>query len=258
MRKDAVARTRRGTGYRVLVRLGDGLARLREDARQFPAHAHVLAGLAREQEREPAGPLRAAEEHVRQAPRLLVPLCRHRRGCVPEARGRVGTGFNDKHKTERVTGRERSPGCQGTEGQCIGRGCLIDERVPLTEPVPQLLDGVGGQRDELRCAVPGRVRGRAGVLLEHGVEITPAEAERADARSTGLAVRAEPRPSLCVEIEGAGVDVEGGIGLADLDRRRQHLVVQGERRLDQSGSTGGGLRVPDLRLDRSERAPGPV
>ena len=41
-----------------------------------------------------------------------------------------------------------------------------------------------------------------------------------------------------------------------LDARRQHLVIKGQSRLDQAGSTGSGFGVTDLRLDGTQSAPG--
>ena len=45
------------------------------------------------------------------------------------------------------------------------------------------------------------------------------------------------------------------IGGIDLDRGRQHFVVQGKHRLDQSRTPRGSFGVPDLRLHRAECAP---
>ena len=125
----------------------------------------------------------------------------------------------------------------------------------MIQTVPQRLDRVGGQGDELGRAVPRRTRVLADVLLEHRVKIASTEPEGTHTRPARMAVCPKPRPGLGVEVERAVVDLEPWIGLADLDRRRQHLMVQGQCRLDQSRGAGCSLGVSDLRLDRSERAP---
>ena len=40
----------------------------------------------------------------------------------------------------------------------------------------------------------------------------------------------------------------------EVQRRRQLLVMQGERRLDQSGHAGGGFQMAEVRLHRAERS----
>ena len=109
VRENAVAQASRALRQRVRVRLGDRFPRLREDARQVPAHADVLTGLSRKEERESAWSLWPAEEHPRPGPRLLVPLVRQRRGRVGEEPGRVGTRGHHDEQAQRMIGRERAP-----------------------------------------------------------------------------------------------------------------------------------------------------
>ena len=46
--------------------------------------------------------------------------------------------------------------------------------------------------------------------------------------------------------------------MVHLDRRRQHLVIQGINKFHQTHRASGALGMPDLRLHRSESAPLPV
>ena len=93
-------------------------------------------------------------------------------------------------------------------------------------------------------------------FLEHAVEIAAAEAEGADARAPADAGRSgQPRPLLGVDVERRLARGQRPRAAVDLDRRRQHLVMQRQRRLDQPGGARGRLGVADLRLDRAEGAP---
>ena len=95
---------------------------------------------------------------------------------------------------------------------------------------------------------------RAFELLEHGVRVDAAEAERVDAGAPRLAGAMDPRPRLGVDVERRALELELGVGLIAGDRRRQHALMQRERGLDQAGHAGGGDRVADHRLDGAERA----
>ena len=93
------------------------------------------------------------------------------------------------------------------------------------------------------------------VLLDDDVEIGSPKAERADpgrahpVPSAGLVPRAE----FGVDIERRAAKVDVGIGPVKVDRGRQHLVVQGQHRLEQPRGPGRALEVANVRLDRSER-----
>ena len=60
----------------------------------------------------------------------------------------------------------------------------------------------------------------------------------------GWSLAVDPGPGLGVEEERAALEIALGVGLLD-QGRRQHLVVQGQRGLDQAGHAGGALGVPD-------------
>ena len=67
----------------------------------------------------------------------------------------------------------------------------------------------------------------------------------------------QPRPHHGVDVERRVRGPQRLDRLRHLDRRRQHLVVQGQRRLDERRRPGRRLGVADLRLDRADRAPRP-
>ncbi len=70
----------------------------------------------------------------------------------------------------------------------------------------------------------------------------------------GVPAAVDPRARLGVDVERRALEPELRVGLVAGDRRRQHAVVQRERRLDQPGDAGRRDRVADHRLDRADRA----
>ena len=114
---------------------------------------------------------------------------------------------------------------------------------------------VGREGEDLHVAVPVDARLLGLGFLEHAVEIAAAEAEGADGRAARMAGPRQPGPGLGVQVErrvAAGQRLDRP---ADLDGRRQDLVMQRQRGLDQPRRAGGGLGVADLRLDRAQGAP---
>ena len=89
------------------------------------------------------------------------------------------------------------------------------------------------------------------------MEVAPTEAERADRRAPGVAGGEHPGPGFGVDVERRRPRQDPVERAGDLDRRRQDLVVQGQRRLDQPRRPRRRLGVADLRLDRPQRAPRP-
>ena len=78
------------------------------------------------------------------------------------------------------------------------------------------------------------------------MEVGAAEAEGADpgaARLVGLGV--QPGLGLGAEAERAVVQVELGVGGLDSDGRRQDLVIQRKRGVDEPGQPRGALGVAD-------------
>ncbi len=119
-------------------------------------------------------------------------------------------------------------------GDGVGRRVAADEEQlgrPLVEAVGRLV-----------AAVVGR---------QHGVEVRAAEAEGADRRRR----RSSPTQGRAASpnTNGLVLAVVRLVRLVEVERRRQHAVVQGVGGLDQPGDAGGALGVADLRLDRAER-----
>ncbi len=133
----------------------------------------------------------------------------------------------------------------------VQRGSLGAQRRPAT----------GGEHH--RQALAGRRRlggeGRFGNgrgLLDDDVRVGPADAERGDPGAARPA-RIGPLAGLGEQFDGAGGPVDGGGGGVDVQGARQHPVPYRHQHLDHPGDTGGGLRVPDVGLERAEPE-GPV
>ena len=96
------------------------------------------------------------------------------------------------------------------------------------------------------------------VLLHDDVEVGPAEAEGAHAGDPGLAVGDLPLAQLGVDRERRGRPVDVRVGPLEVQARRQHLVVQGERGLEDARRPRGALQVADVGLHgpQRDRAPG--
>ena len=92
-------------------------------------------------------------------------------------------------------------------------------------------------------------------LLENAVEIAAAESEGADRRAAGMARAAKPGPGFGAEVKRRSPRGQGFDRLAHLDRRRQDLVVERQRGLDQTRRARGRLGVAHLRLDRTQSTP---
>ena len=68
-----------------------------------------------------------------------------------------------------------------------------------------------------------------------------------------------PRAVLAADHERPAVDVQFGVGTAEVQRGRNRPVLEAQDRLDQPGHPGRGLEVADVGFDRSEVArPWPV
>src|SRR5581483_12085640 len=99
---------------------------------------------------------------------------------------------------------------------------------------------------------PPGAAGPGDMLLEDGVEVRAAETEGADAGPADAAGRFRPVAPFGVDPERRVLEIDGGARPFDPQTRRQDLVVQGQRRLEETGGPGGGLQVPDVRLDGTE------
>src|SRR5512133_922415 len=91
------------------------------------------------------------------------------------------------------------------------------------------------------------------VLLEDRVEVRAAEAEGADAGNPNVAVVELPIAQLLVDGERAGVPVDVRIRPLEVERWRDHLVVQREDGLQDPRRARGALEVADVGLHRAQR-----
>ena len=131
---------------------------------------------------------------------------------------------------------------------------LLLERI---EGLTQFSRRVRGESDEFLGPRPQALRtlARPDVLLEGNVEVAPAEAERTHRSTTRMVAATDPRTSFRIDVERPVLESEFGVGPSDLQRRRQNLVVECQRHLDESRGSRGGLRMTDLRLHGPERTP---
>ncbi len=252
-----------------LVGLGEGLGNDGLDVTQVGEHVDVLRALAGVQERG-RGRRPVATEHA--APSQHPPgggdalVDRPQRPLDPIGElGRVAVV--DRHPfggTERIL--VRSLRCRRTTGPCLDQ-CG-------SEPIGQF--GLVGRADH-ECAAQRRFRlgarrGRCArqvsaghhrpatvgseatrdVLLEHDVEVGPAEAERAHPGHPGIAVAWRPVAQLGVDREGRGREVDVGVRCREVEAGRQPSVVQRQDRLQQAGRPGRPLEVADVGLHRAE------
>ena len=251
------------------IELLESVADLGENDGQLPEHARRLGTLAREEER-----------HRLVRPRLAWPRRRHlgdRRGCArpsgdrrPGQRQLVAQVLRER--------RPRSPGSRaGVSGSSLRRdrprpdervrqvterrACAGIERlgqlVELLDELPRL---VGLPDQQFRRPVAHRRLGLARRRLRSYASRTawkfvppnPKALTPGPARSVGVGMK--PGLSLGAEPERAVVQVELGVGGLDADRRRQDLVIERQRGVDQPGQAGGALGVADQRLDRAHDA----
>ena len=89
------------------------------------------------------------------------------------------------------------------------------------------------------------------------MEVAPAETEGADRAPSQMVAATNPGTSFRVDVQRTLTATDLGVRRRDLESRRQNLVMQRQRDLDQAGRTCGRLGVPDLRLHGAEGAPLP-
>ena len=234
------------------------LAHTVEVHREIGAHADVLTALPgeehrdrarrRERVRAPGRVVDAARRGERRVAALLDRLCR---GAELVAGVRFVRRDDRDARVRRRVEREllllREVHERARRAAALGRFTTRDDERRRARR---------GEQQELRrrrVQARGALRG-AHILFERDVEVRAAEAERADGRAARVRGVVHPRARLGVEVERALVEVQLLVRRADLDGRRQHLVVEREDRLDHARRAGRGLRVADLRLHGAERA----
>ena len=240
-------------GGEAVVGGGDAVQQLGEPAGEVVQHAGVLGTLSGEEHAELSAFAATGEKGaVGGLPMGSGVFCQHGPGVFQQG-GQVGLVALD-HQSQTAGGlfvkasprgggqiAQRAPGAfdrNGVEPQGQGRG--ID----------------AGKGDDLGVAIPvgGLLDGP--VLLEHHMEVGTAKAEGAHPRPSGEVRPLEPGTLFGGDVERSRAGGDFLLGRLHLDGRRNHLVVQRQGGLDQAGGSGGGLGVTDLRLDRSQAAPG--
>ena len=236
------------------VGLGQRLGADREVQRQLAQHAGVLRALSGEEDGELAGRSRAdAVMHAR----------RQRPGVAAESRQReVELG----HQVGAILGDDRDRLLRGAPatGEAGGEVAQGDARMAREVGAKRCEPAYQGSRIRL---APQQQLGRptlgrrlapacaefAAILFHHNVEVGAAETEGAGRGTARNLPGLEPGDGLIEQVERAGRCRQDRVGLLDVEVRRQHAMVQGQRRLDQPGDACGGLGVADHRLDRADR-----
>ena len=91
-------------------------------------------------------------------------------------------------------------------------------------------------------------------FFQHHMGVDAAEAEGVDAGSPRCFVALDPGARLGVQVEIGTFQTQLGVRVLTVNRGRQHLMVQRQRRLDDPGHAGSRHRVADHRLDGAQRA----
>ncbi|RYJ27756.1 hypothetical protein CU044_3080 [Streptomyces sp. L-9-10] len=212
----------------------------RETGGQFTPHTQPLRTLTREQETQHPAHHRA-RHHTRRLPAL------GQRGQSGQPGLRI---LRDHHRTlleRRTRRRQREPD--------IHRIQTDHTRTQALSLIPQRLrtprrQHPRHQTNRHRRHNRSRLLGLRS-LLDDGVRVRTAHTERRHtepARPVGL----RPRPRLRQQFHGTGGPVHVRRRLGDMQRLRQHTGPHRHDHLDHTGDTGGGLRVTDVRLHRTE------
>ncbi len=117
---------------------------------------------------------------------------------------------------------------------------------------PQCLGGRRGEHHERRPVRRGC--GGGGELLDQHVRVGAPGAERADAGPPRYAGRRSPRLQRALDPQRHGGEVDVRVEFLGVQRRHERAVPQLQQHLRQAGYPGGALQVPDVRLDRADRA----
>ena len=204
-------------------------------------HVRVLRPLTREQEHDrPLAVRLAREDSAGRAPRIQRP---HQPDRLRPVAADDGTAVLESLAAH-----------LGREGH-VGERALVPPLEMLGQPLRGRVQRGRGPRGDQEELPRPRARGGTGGrrFLDDQVGIRAAHAERAHAGAPGPAVR-RPRPKLGVDEEGTPLEVELGVGLLEVQARWDRLVSEREHGLDQARRAGGGVQVPQVRLDGADRA----
>ena len=119
----------------------------------------------------------------------------------------------------------------------------------------QIVHALAAEGEDLDVAVPVDAGLGLAMLFQHAVKIGSTESERADAGTARVSCAGQPGTLARVDVERRAAGRSAFQRLIHFDRRRQHLLMQRHRRLDDAGDAGRSLGVADLRLHRAQSAP---
>ncbi len=224
-----------------------------EAQRELGEHVRVLRAFAGEQERELALDAAIAVEHAAAAARTGGDLAfaHFLQGLVDAARQRGDVLGQDREAMlrGRILPRQR-----GGHFRQAPRRVAFEAGGQRFELRHERFGTVGGKHAQFHRPVghaPRRHRG-GGRLLEDGVRVDAAEAERIHRGAARLPRRHHPRRDAGVDVERGLVDAQFRVDLF-AQGRRQRAVVQRQRHLDQAGDARGRDAVADHRLHRAQR-----
>ena len=222
---------------------------------QVASHAQVLAALTGEEESDACGPAADSVAGAIGVGEGLVGLARDAVSCLLQAFCKLRLVAGDDGQ---------AGGCVGLVGQRALPGDALKHpglsRSPgkLPGPVGDCGTVGPGARHQLGSKATNPVRSGvlALVLLQRQVEVRATKAKGTHPGAAWVVAATDPRAGLGVDEKGRTFDVELLAGLVDLDGGREHLVVQGHDRLEETGGPGRGLGVSDLGLHAAQGAPG--
>src|ERR1700722_13339606 len=204
----------------------------------FTAHVRILRTLPREE-----------KTHVRVFARLqtrlhaLAVALRESRNCV------LNVWRNHRAKAWKgTTACLKSPGrvgqtCVRMRFEIFGKvvGGVFERRLRPRAQNQQLLSSSGWLRNS---------RWR---LLDHHVCVRPANAERADARSSRCSV-ALPLRKFRIHVKRTAFEIELRIRLFEVESRRKHSIADNMRSVNQSRYARGDIEMAYVRLRHTHRA----
>ncbi len=184
----------------------------------------------------------------------------------PRGRLAAGQGRESADEAVAVVGQDHRPAVEGRAGDGQGvpeirRGQAGIVAQPVQESrrlAPESFLGAGGHQERNEGELGGGARGGlvGGCLFEDQVRVGPAEPEGRDAR-TPEPSRVGPGCGPGQQGHRAARPVDVGGGSVDVQGPGQNPVPECEDGLDGADGTGGGLGVPEVRLDGAEEQ-GPV
>ena len=221
------------SGREGAIGFSEHVLKSRKCTRQIAQHADVLSALAGKEETKPAGIRARAVGHAlrRRAGRIIQPAI---------DRCEIWQWIALRHDDEAVQ--------RGWIEGALGLGRAGAKRNPTLIPIAQVRSQFrnrrSGQRENRQVARPIDFGFAALVLFEHAVEIRSAEAEGADAGAARMGFARQPGAAFGVDVERRRARLDERLG--DFDRRRQNLVVERQRRLDETGRASGCLGMTQL------------